>query len=212
MTAVRPYRQTDEEAIRRICCDTALYGKPIDPLLSDRQLVADSLVSYYTLLEPESTFVAEENGRVVGYINGCLDTHRYERLFSRQIAPKLARRVVVGGHWCRWKFWRLVFLFWQSESRWAKARQSAASAYPAHCHMNLDAGFRQTGTGSALFKTFLARLNTHQIPGIHIVTATEGGKGFFAKMGFRPLLKYPSPSLPGISSREVWVMGLKIQS
>ena len=207
---VRPYRQTDEAAIRRICCDTALYGQPIDPLMGDRRLVADALVRYYTTLEPESTFVAEENGRVVGYITGCLDTHRYEQLFNREIAPKLLARVATGGHLCRWKFWRLVFLAWKSESRWAKERQSAAAGYPAHCHMNLDAGFRQAGTGSVLFKTFLARLSARQIPGIHIVTATDGGKGFFSKMGFQPLLKYPSPALPGIPPREVWVMGLKI--
>ncbi len=205
---IRPYQPSDEETLRRICCDTALYGQPIDPLFSDRRLVGDYLLGYYTRFEPESIFVAEMDGRIVGYLTGCEDTRRFERLFARRLAPKLLLGFMKRGHWLRARIWRLFYAIIQSERRWANLQHSAAAPYPAHCHVNLDPGFRQAGTGSALLTAFLNHLCVHRISGIHIVTGTDAGKAFFAKSGFNLLAKHPSPKLPGLLEQpEVWVMG-----
>ncbi|MEJ2699910.1 MAG: hypothetical protein P8Z70_09665 [Desulfuromonadales bacterium] len=40
---IRRFRQSDREAIRRICCDTGFLGAPIDAIYQDRELFADLL-------------------------------------------------------------------------------------------------------------------------------------------------------------------------
>src|SRR3977135_1971341 len=68
--SVRKFELRDRGVIRFLCCQTGFLGKPIDPVFQDRELFADYLTSYYTDVEPESCFVLEQNGRVVGYLLG----------------------------------------------------------------------------------------------------------------------------------------------
>src|SRR5438132_13801107 len=49
---IRPYEQTDREAICRICCDTGFLGHPIEPLFLDREMVADLFTKPYLQYEP----------------------------------------------------------------------------------------------------------------------------------------------------------------
>ena len=63
---IRSYRPSDREAVRRLCCQTGFLGEPIDPIYEDRELFADFLTTYYTDHEPESSFVLEEDGELVG--------------------------------------------------------------------------------------------------------------------------------------------------
>ena len=76
-TIIRLYQKSDREALRRICCDVADRGGPIENFFPDRVLVADLLMNYYADYEPEASFVAENSGELVGYINGCFDNRRY---------------------------------------------------------------------------------------------------------------------------------------
>ena len=59
---IRPYRPSDRDAVRRLCCETGYLGKAIDPVFEDRELFADYLTRFYTDREPESTFVLEQDG------------------------------------------------------------------------------------------------------------------------------------------------------
>ncbi|MBI3616014.1 MAG: hypothetical protein HY211_05810 [Candidatus Omnitrophica bacterium] len=212
MTAplIRSYDPKDRAAVRRISCETALYGNPIDPLFEDRELVADLLVRYYTQFEPESLWVAEAQGQVIGYLTGCRDSRRYERLFRCRILPLLLVGFLTRGHWHHGRTLHLLLRIWRSERRWSGARRSACAGYPAHCHLNLDREFRQAGTGSGLLKAFLNQLQSLHVPGIHIVTATDQGKRFFTRASFRLLMKYRPVPLPETEPREVWVMGKKL--
>ena len=69
---IRPYSHGDRESIRHICCETGFSGDPVDLLFQDRDVFADFLTRYYTDWEPESTFILEDDGQVVGYLTGCL--------------------------------------------------------------------------------------------------------------------------------------------
>ena len=206
---VRLVRPSDEETIRRICCDTALYSQPIDPLFSDRQFVADALLWYYTRFERESLFIADVQGQAVGYLSGCLDTHRFELTFARRVLPRLFWRCTWKGHWFRRAFWQLAIAGKEAAGQWAHVRERVTAGYPAHCHINLDTRFRHAGTGSALLHAFLDYVWAHGVRGVHIITATDGGKGFFNRAGFTLLAKYPAPQLPKTDAREAWVMGCK---
>jgi GNAT superfamily N-acetyltransferase len=73
---IRAYRPTDREAIRRIAFETGYMGDSIAWLWPDRESFADLITRYYTDQEPESIFVAEGDGNVLGYLTGCVDSAR----------------------------------------------------------------------------------------------------------------------------------------
>ncbi len=208
---VRLYRPEDAEAIRRISCETALYGQPMDVLFQGRPLISEALIGYYADFEPEALFVAESEGRAVGYLTGCLDTRRFESFFVRHIFPRLLWICLKEGYWLKPSFWWLVGAGGKAAGRWSRVRDRVLIRYPAHCHLNLDAGFRHAGTGSALLKAFFDYMAAHGVRGIHILSATGGGKAFFAKSNFIRLAKYPAPRLPGANRCETWVMGKELQ-
>ncbi|HLD69677.1 MAG TPA: GNAT family acetyltransferase, partial [Candidatus Omnitrophota bacterium] len=70
-TIIRPYQRRDRESVRRISGDTANLGKPLETFFRDREIMVDVLMDYYLDYEPASCWVAEHEGKVVGYLCGC---------------------------------------------------------------------------------------------------------------------------------------------
>ena len=206
-TTVRPYNPRDRNAVRKICGDTGFYGQAIERLLEDRDLVVEALIGYYTDFEPESLFVAEKDGQVVGYLAGCVDTKRFERIFARRILPRLIARFITRGHWHSALSWKVLMSLGRGRQRLLR---SIVDTYPAHCHMNIDAGSRRGGTGSLLFARFLSYLEERNVTCIHVSTASKPGKAFFIKKGFSELGRYDAPSLPVETPAEILLLGRKL--
>ena len=78
---IRRYESRDREAVRHLCCETGFLGKAIDPVFQDREIFADYLTRYYTDIEPESSFVLEQEGAVKGYLLGSYRPAR-QQLFN----------------------------------------------------------------------------------------------------------------------------------
>jgi GNAT superfamily N-acetyltransferase len=207
---IRPYRDSDISALREICFQTALYGRDIEPLCGDREFIAEAILGYYTRFEKESLFVAEDGGRVVGYLTGCADTKRAERLFARAIAPRILWRFFRRGHWHRAGVWQIIAGVAMLGLRRHGAVRKITEEYPAHCHVDIAPGAQRTGLGSKLMEAFIDRLNSQGVKGIHVSTPTDPGKRFFAKMGFVLLSRHPGPTLGGVSPGEIWLMGRKL--
>src|SRR4051812_28964515 len=125
MIKIRPFNKADRNVIRKICCDVADRGEPIENIFPDREFAADLLTSYYTDYEPESSFVAEADGQVVAYINGCMDNRRYGLAVLFLIVPKLLIKGLMRGVFFRHEFkqmvkamlknWRRIFI-WRKQS------------------------------------------------------------------------------------------------
>lgn len=59
--------------------------------------------------------------------------------------------------------------------------------YPAHLHVNCDAGWRGRGIGAALVATFAAAVKARGAHGLHLVTgAASRNRLFYAREGFEP--------------------------
>ena len=95
---IRPYLPEDREELLRIGADTAFFGAPIEAYMEDRNAFLDAFYAYYTDLEPEHTWVASANGKVVGFLTGCVDTRKRDREFLRVILPHLAGNVLRGKY------------------------------------------------------------------------------------------------------------------
>ncbi|MCR4337661.1 MAG: GNAT family N-acetyltransferase, partial [Candidatus Omnitrophica bacterium] len=76
---IRQYQPSDRAAVRRINYETAFLGYA-PKLFDSPELVADGLTLYFTDWEPESCFVIEDQGRVVGYVMGTKDVRKMECL------------------------------------------------------------------------------------------------------------------------------------
>src|SRR5271157_920746 len=105
---IRPYKVQDRAALRMLCCDVADRGEPIENFFHDRDLAADLLTKYYTDYEPQSTFVAECDGCLVGYINGCMDNRRYGLVMFWLLMPSLLVKAFKRGLFVRREFWQMA--------------------------------------------------------------------------------------------------------
>jgi hypothetical protein len=138
---VRPYRKTDREGVRRVCCETGFMGDPVDPLFGDREVFADFFTRYYTDLEPEHCLVAEDEGAVVGYAIGSTRHRVYPVAQAGLVAASIGPRVLWRGFLAR-------SYDDQSRSfvRWVVGRgmRETPKAPPAaaHFHVNLLPGYR----------------------------------------------------------------------
>ena len=182
---IRPYRPADRAAVRAICADTGFLGKPIDPVFEDRELFADYLTSYYTDAEPESTFVCELEGEVMGYVMGS----RFPKGKSRYEAFMLPRLVARG-------LWRYVTRPYNAASRryvrWiiTQARKEVPFTPPdmPHFHFNIRPEARSVATTVAMVDMFLHHLHEHgekQVYAQVVTFETRRGPRMFERFGFR---------------------------
>jgi ribosomal protein S18 acetylase RimI-like enzyme len=205
---VRSYQSCDRSAIRRICCETADKGGPIDHLFRDRELVADLVTSYYTDYEPSSVWVAQSQADVVGYLTGCLDTVRYRKMMVRRIAPVALLKALRRGTLMQSGAMNLV-------KTWIKARvwrgfwhDVSMDTYPAHFHVNVLEHFRDRHVGQILVEGFIRQAKEKGLGGIYLAVRSDNAsaRAFFEQMGFSALGQHSpswSPSSVGVSHKTI---------
>ena len=215
---VRRFEGRDRADVRRICCDTADAGAPLEGLLAEsnadarhavydpsvdesgsRELFADLITAAYTDFFPELAWVACLDGRVVGYLTGCIDEPRLRRVVRFRVLPgALWRAFRRGVLWRRaWMGLALANLdFWRHLDC---SHQGALANCSAHLHLNLSVEARGRGAGRELLRNFL---DVARARGMRQVTASvrednARGRSFFEREGFivlrrRRLFRRPS--------------------
>ena len=195
---IRPYQQRDRESVRRISGDTANLGKPVETFFRDREVMVDLLMDYYIDYEPESCWVAEQEGKVVGYLCGCLHSFRYFFVTAFYILPKTFGRALWRGVFCQPETWRLLKAAATTFLKGGHSKDIPLDQYPVHLHINLQTEFRNQHIGPRLMEYFLKQVKAAGFKGVHAVTREEnkGACHFFEKMGFvvlsRHILAVPS--------------------
>jgi len=182
---IRKYRKSDRKAVRKICCDTGFLGNPIDSIFQDRELWADALTSFYTDKEPESIFVAEEKGKIIGYIFGC-------RISWRE--GSYVKRNALG--WIIKLFWRyftnkynkktkefVKYLLFHSKGEIPKTPRNYA-----HLHINIVEQRRYKGVGKKLMEAYFNYLRSYGVKNVYLETFNYAGSPsyrFFKSFGFK---------------------------
>lgn len=198
MVTLRSYQPGDLDAIYDICLVTGAAGQDATGLHHDGQLIGHIYAAPYAVLEPERTFIAEDDEGVAGYIVGTFDTDAFADRLEREWWPALRERYADPA-------------FEATEAdrdRIATIMRPSAdpaeivAAYPAHIHMNLRARLRGQGVGIALLQRWIAGARKAGVEGIHLgASATNaGGIAFWQKGGFLPLQR---------TERSVW-FGMKL--
>lgn len=183
---IRRYERRDRGMIRHICCETADRGKPVEQFFHDRELFADLLTSYYTDYEPQSVWVAECSGQVIGYLTGCLDSQRYRRITAWRIVPKAMRRAARRGSLLSMPSIRLLWAGFQTWLRGGFRIRHFLRGYPAHLHVNLQEGFRGRQLGRQLVERFVEQICGAGKPGVHASVRGDNPAScrFFERLGF----------------------------
>lgn len=184
---IRPYRPTDRDAVRRLCCETGYLGRAIDPVFEDRELFADYLTRFYTDWEPESTFVLEHDGQVKGYLMGS------RRPFLQQFHSFfLNLSLFVRGifRYPRYNKSSKAFVRWILLNAWREV--PAAPRRVPHFHFNMLPEVQGFGTAREILVQFLNHLRAHGETHVfgQVVTFEERrGAKVFERFGFRVVEK-----------------------
>lgn len=179
---VRRFEDRDREAIRKICRDAALEN-PTLLFQEDPALAPLYFTDYYLEYEPESCFVGEFAGCVVGYLAGCKDTRTFNRIFRRRFLPRILARI-------GWKLMTLQYrnkntyrmLWWMLMERFPQTEKLKIplDEYPAHTHLNIVPEYRGCGVSNQLSKVFRRHLKEMGITGLHaIIIEKAGDNGLF---------------------------------
>ncbi|QSR83812.1 GNAT family acetyltransferase [Methylacidimicrobium sp. B4] len=181
--AIRPYRASDREGVRRVCADTGFLGSPIDQVFEDRELFADYLTSYYTDREPESTLVCEAGGTIVGYLTGCRNSRaksRYHAIHNVQLFLRMLPRYPfyrpASRRYLHWLLWN--------------GRRESPRSLPGipHFHFNILAPWRSVTRTRELVDAFLGYLvqkGEKAVYGQIVVFDRRRGEKMFERYGFR---------------------------
>lgn len=185
---IRGYRlaPSDRGAVRDISYTTSLEGR-VQDFLDAREAVEDALTLYFTDHVPGSCFVAEENGKVIGYLLGTDDVRAMEKVMAWKILPRIFRQVVVQGVIFRRKNLLFLWNYCLGFCRGEFTRVRFDRQFPAVFHLNVLDGFRGKGIGTALVERNLAFLRGKGARGVHISVMSEQAKGLFIKLGFEVL-------------------------
>ncbi|MDB5613299.1 MAG: Acetyltransferase family protein [Devosia sp.] len=186
MVVLRPYRESDLEALYEICIVTGDSGQNASPLHNDRKVIGQLYAAPYGVLEPEHVFVAEDDEGVAGYVVGTHDTAAFEARLEREWWPPLRAHYAEVA---------LDSLTATDRMRVAAINEPGANpsdivaSYPAHIHMNLLPRLRGQRVGSGLLRLWVDQARAAGVRGIHLGANAKnaGGVAFWTKSGFEPL-------------------------
>jgi len=170
-------------------------GESADSYWRHVESFADIWTAYYTDEEPESLFVAVQEGEIVGYLAGCVDS-RVAPAPAQAITRAAVRYALFlrpGTAGFLWRGLRDTIVHGGTPSG-----ELQDARWPSHLHIDLLAGARGRGAGSSLIDAWFARLRAVGSPGCHLGTLLENEHaiGFFERLGFE---RFGEPRLaPGM--------------
>lgn len=174
---------------------------PTESLWGQPESEAAIYLEPYMDHEPESLLLAEDEGALVGYLTGCLDTAAFPSE-DRRIADAIRRHRLVLRR-------RPAAFFARSAldaatvvlRRDPRAGELHDRRWPAHLHINIAPEARGTGTADQLMDRWFERLTAAGSSGCHLQTLVENTRAvrFFERKGFTA--HGPAPLVPGLRYR-----------
>ena len=186
MVIIRKCRKSDQEGILHVCFKTGYMGEDATGHFRDKKLFGLMNCLYYPLYEPEHCYVAEDQGKIVGYILGTPDSSRQERFFAVKMGWRILFRVLfITSLRYRQDIKTLIHLM-----RWLPSAIPSAEInqkYPAHLHVDILESHQRMGIGSQLMQQFEDHMRNLNVKGIHLGTSEGNYKAipFYKKWGYQ---------------------------
>lgn len=185
---IREYKKNDRVSIRKIAYDTAFMGESAEKFFTGKDLIADFLTLYYTDYEPQSMFIAENEGKVIGYLSGAKNEKTMNSVFIIKIFPKAVLKLIFKGYiFKKNNFLFILFNIYSFLRGEFYVPAFIEKEYPAILHINVDKNHRSFGIGKRLVEVYLDYLKKEKIRGVHLTTQSVKSFEFFEKLGFKIL-------------------------
>jgi len=184
---IRKLCKEDKTNLINITFDTAFLGKSGATIFDDPVLFFDSGYLYYLLFERDISFVAEVEGKVIGYIlctSSVLKRSITEIFYIIPfiVIPKLILfRYKIGVRTLRY-----IYLF-TIDSIFGNNLNAPFKEYPSALHINIIDRYRGRGLGFALMKKLLEELKKRGIKGLQLNTTSENKSAIalYRKLSFK---------------------------
>ena len=166
----------DWHAVYDLCCRTGNDGAPIADERWD--FFGRLWIEPYQKIFPQWTYVAEAKSTIVGYLTGCPDTGALAQAKLWRFSLPLLTDILRGrysGNRDAHRFARQLFRFEKRPEQTFPRRlhRMLQRDYPAHLHMNVEAGWRGSGIGTKLVERFFSDLRHAGIPGVHLYCGAD---------------------------------------
>lgn len=182
---IRPGRPADAAAVGAVCRATARMGAPLPPDHPAPWLLSAVYAEPYLVLEPGTARVLLDDGRVVGYAVGAVDSAAFYRRWEREWTPLQAGRVDGLDLDACAEVAELARVMTSPR----RMLPPGMADHPSHLHVNLLPAARGGGHGAALLGDFLDGLRAGGSPGVHLGVDPRNTRAaaFYRRLGFRPL-------------------------
>ena len=204
---MRKAHPKDLAAIARLSHQTLFLGREGPKAFPSETLWGALFVAPY-LEAGCCNLVAEEEGRVVGYILGACADRPLALAFAKRLLWALPR-LLLGRFGPPLPHLRYLLRLLRYPGP-----KAPKDRYPAHLHIAVDPEAQGHGVGKALLAAFLKCLREKGVPGVQLATtrANRAARGLYRAMGFRVYAKRASPFWAPYLGRplihEVWVRDL----
>jgi len=196
---IRPYRTLDRAEVRKLCYLTGNKGESAASFFPDEELFSNLWTLYYTDEEPESTWVAELDGKVMGYLNACFSQQKYHQKLFLKVLPISIWNSILRGSIFKLELWKILLAsLWQHFVA-AKVEFLPLPKIESHMHINLDSKARGLKIGTKLMQIMISKAQELGIKNISadVRSDNEPAKTFFKQHGFKAILEHPGFYLPG---------------
>ena len=181
---IRKYRPSDLRSLYRVCLYTGNRGKGAQDLYVNQELLGAYYAAPYAVLHPELTFVLANDEDVVGYVLGTHDSEHFAKRCEAEWFPQI--RATLGPPESSdgspdAEMIRRILTGHERDNRYPD--------YPAHLHIDILPQGRGLGWGRKLLDTFITRLRSDEVPGVHLGVGrgNENAVGFYRHYGFQLL-------------------------
>jgi GNAT superfamily N-acetyltransferase len=195
---IRTYTPADRDALGDLF-DRAGVESPTGELwrhpASERMVYLDPYIETC----PDTLFLAEVDGALVGYLTGCPDAALLPTEDDRITKALIRHKVMLRPRSLPF-FARSMVDLVSAKRRGDEVASGEAvdPRWPAHLHINVVPQARGTGAAQELMAAWQDWLTRHGSPGCHLQTLVENTRAtrFFAKAGF--VAHGSTPVVPGI--------------
>ncbi|HUY01531.1 MAG TPA: GNAT family N-acetyltransferase [Candidatus Deferrimicrobium sp.] len=183
---IRRCRKSDQEGVTNVCYHTGYMGEDAIGHFSDIKLFGLLFCLYYPRYEPEHCWVAEDKGKIVGYILGSPNTARQEKLFLAKIGWRILVRAFLITPLFYSQDFKLILYFIRLP-RSSPPNQEIHDKYPAHLHIDILEAYQHKGIGTQLMTRFEDHMRKLKVQGIHLGTSEGNYKAvpFYKKLGYK---------------------------
>lgn len=166
---IRGYQTKDRADVEAVCtgCADEMWQRP-----EMKEGLLTVFCHYYIEKEPANCFVAESDGKVLGYILCAEDFDQWEKTFRAEYVEPSENMVVK----------------YLADGTIGPLRPFAAE-YPAHLHIDISPELQGKHAGTGLMKMLEAHLARKNVPGLCLCVAKDNirARRFYEKLGFSEL-------------------------